>query len=535
MRSASSSGRSSCGCSCSTASSRATCSTRAAPTPLEAVEDLFRLDLLLSVRDQVEAYWDRKTEGGARTSQGLSLHKNGLDKLRRRLGEVEAAADADRDRLKALSERLGRKQARYKDELAKKESVGERLRAAEAAKVESAAAVGSAAQQTLRHVRSPHAFSASFGREMVSFKDHLDRAKLPESASREFFHELAEEPDCVCGRPLDDATRDAVRTRAAQYLGSDDVSLLNHLKSEVALATGNDPGEASRRLDGFLGELSSTIRKDIEARTEYDLVERDGTQGDPGLEKAGEDIREMEDEERDVTKRIQMYDAPTESGADDEIRSLRELGRRRDAAEQKLAEVTETLALKQKRDVLVGLLSAAHEAARDKLSRRLCDEANERVAGLMPHNDIRIREVAQSISLDGQRQGSEGETLAVAYAFLATLFDRADFKLPFVVDSPTGKIDFAIRRQVGEFVPRLAEQFVAFTTSSERPEFVPALEGSAGDVLHLTLFRKGDSALDDRARLEADVSETADGLLVKGRAFFHSFQLDDDADGIQTP
>ena len=501
----------------------------------QAVEDLFRLDLLLGVRDRVREYWDRKTEGGARTSQGLSLHKNALEKLRRRHAEVDAEAASDRERLAGTQERLDRMRARYKDELAKKESVGERLREAEGRRAESAAAVRSAAQQVLRFARGPHALSASFGQEMVSLKEHLDRAKLPESASREFFHELSEEPECVCGRPLDDATREAVRDRAARYLGSDDVSLLNHLKEQVSLATGGDPAEASNQLDVFLGDLAEAVREDDEARVEYELVERDGTQGDPELESVGRTIRTLEAEVGELEQVVKAYDAPAESGPDDRIRSLRELERRRDAAEGKLAEVTRTLALKQKRDVLVRLLETAHGSARDKLSRRLCDEANERVTRLMPYNDIRIREVGQSISLDGQRQGSEGETLAVAYAFLATLFDRAEFKLPFVVDSPTGKIDFAIRRQVGEFIPRLAEQFVAFTTSSERPEFVPALEEAADDVLHLTLFRKGDAAQDGQARQEAHVAETDDGLLVRGREFFHSFQLDADDDGIQAP
>jgi DNA sulfur modification protein DndD len=494
-----------------------------------AIEDLFQLDLFQKISRYVEEYWERETNGRtARTEQGMNRRRNRLDKLKRRIAEVSEKAESNRADLAALRETLTRKKRRYENAFAEQTTINERLQEAVAEFEKASASVQAASQRALQHIRSPHALCPSFGVEMISLKEHLDRVKLPESASREFFQELSEEDKCVCGRPIDDEAKAAIVDRASRYLGSDDVALLNALKSEVAAALGEDPENSSHRLDSLLRVLLEAVELENKARTERELVEREGVQDNPELKALMDEIQELEGRCRVLQERVEEYDASTDSASDEEVLSLKELRRRKEKAETEYAEITHTLALKEKRDVLTNLLRDSQAQARRALSRQICEEANERISALMPHNDIRIGGVDRSISLEGKKRGSEGETLAVAYAFLATLFERADFRLPFVVDSPTGKIDFAIRREIGGFIPRLAEQFVAFTTSSERPEFVPALEKAAADVLYLTLFRKGNTDLDELARREGAV-ETDDGLLVEGRGFFNVFQLDAEA------
>ena len=98
----------------------------------------------------------------------------------------------------------------------------------------------------------------------------------------------------------------------------------------------------------------------------------------------------------------------------------------------------------------------------------MCQEANKRIEGLMPSNAIRIREITQSLVLQGQKAGSVGETLSIGYAFLATLFNRTEHQLPFIVDSPANPIDLEVRANVAELVPKLSHQFIAFTISSEK-------------------------------------------------------------------
>jgi hypothetical protein len=139
--------------------------------------------------------------------------------------------------------------------------------------------------------------------------------------------------------------------------------------------------------------------------------------------------------------------------------------------------------------------------------------------------------VDQCLELYKKERGSAGETLTIGYAFLSTLFDRSDYQLPFIVDSPANPIDLDIREKIGRIIPKLSGQFIAFTISSERPGFVEALHDEVGsDVKFLTLFRKGLEDAEEKLDDEPDSRkrETKDGWRVEGSSFFRNFQVDED-------
>ncbi len=163
------------------------------------------------------------------------------------------------------------------------------------------------------------------------------------------------------------------------------------------------------------------------------------------------------------------------------------------------------------------------------ITTELCEQANARISELMPHNSISIDRIEQNLILEGQEGGSVGETLSIAYAFLATLFHRSDHQLPFVVDSPAGPIDLAVRPKIGELIPNLTGQFIAFTISSERARFIaPLKRASHTEIQFVTLFRKGSEELELEAHEKGDVLETEDGLNVTGEDFFNDFQLEEE-------
>ena len=122
-------------------------------------------------------------------------------------------------------------------------------------------------------MRNPHALSPEFAVAMTDLKSGLDRVKLPETAAREFFEELSRENECVCGRPVDEAIRTVIRERARQYLGSDDVSLLNAMKLDVSTAVGESPEQANRELSEKMAALSDLAKARQNARNELDCPE----------------------------------------------------------------------------------------------------------------------------------------------------------------------------------------------------------------------------------------------------------------------
>lgn len=498
----------------------------------QAIEDLFQLKFFTNLITRVNDYWQQQTSSsGAAEEKSLTRRRNRVQSLKERLELLRKAYTKARDDYEQAKQELLKKKNRFNAAIAEQRELGERLRKADADVHEARANVQTAAHETLGRMRSPQAISATFAEEMITLKASLDRAKLPESTAKEFFEDLAQEAVCVCGRPLDDETRKAVRDRAKLYLGSDDVALLNAIKQDIGTLVGTEATIHEMDLSNRLNELKSLIRREAEAQTIRDRVQAEGVADNPALEDAQREIDSLEEQLEASLTLCEKYEDMTDTAGDDDTYGIKVLERRLNDAEDKLAEITQTLFLKEKRDVIIRVLSQAQVKARDGISKVICEEANDRICSLLPHNAIRIETINRCLVLQGQEGGSVGETLSLAYAFLSTLFNRSEHQLPFVVDSPAGPLDFAVRPKVAELIPKLTDQFIAFTISSERDKFLLPLERAAEpkSLRLVTLFRKGAKDLEKSARSEQSKSETSDGICVLGREFFRNFHLDEEA------
>lgn len=493
-----------------------------------AIENLFQLGLFTSMAARVDDYWNNVVAGkSASEERGLSRRRNRVERLKLRLGELQAQQEKLVKARDSIKRRLLQKENQFKAAIEAREAHKERVQQAEQRLTQAEHRVELLTAQALAAFRDPHSLRASNALGMADLKANLDRVKLPERAAREFFEELATEEECVCGRPLDDETREAIRERAQRYLGSDDVALLNAMKSDIADRVGSEPASHESGLAERVRELVVAVDTADQRRTDRDAVREDAIAGDPGLEEANSEIQALHAELRDCEDRLSRFEDPTDTASDEDTLGIAVLERRLKDAERKLAEITHTLELKYRTEALSGILDVAHQAARARLSEQVCSEANARIRELMPHNDIWIDRVERCLALRGKEGGSVGETLSVAYAFLATLFNRTDHQLPFVVDSPANPIDLKVRGQVAQLIPRLAPQFIAFTISSERQGFFEHLEASSGQSIQcLTLFRKGAQELENAAMGVDGATSTTDGIVVENREFFTAFHLD---------
>lgn len=492
------------------------------------VENLFQINAFSSMARKVGAYWESQTEKvGATEERGLSRRQNRLNGLRERLRQLKTERKALQEKRDSLAEQLRRQEDAYNQEIKKEDARSKALNQAETKVEQLKGKVHVEALDVLDTMRDPHAMSARFAESMLALKDGLDKVKLPESAAREFFEDLANETECVCGRPIDTEIAGIIRTRAAQYLGSEDVALLNSMKTAIKDAIGEEAASAETTLKARIASLSEAVDKEREAMNELDSLQLEAESSDPAVKKAREEIERLRSRLSDVDEELEKFESKDQEQSDERTCGIDIIEKRVRNAEDRLAEITHTMTLKAKRDALVGILNCAHEKARNGITSELCTQANLRIGELMPHNNILIDRIEHSLMLQGQEGGSVGETLSVAYAFLATLFHRSDHQLPFVVDSPAGPIDLAVRPKIGELIPHLTGQFIAFTISSERARFIgPLKRASNTDVQFITLFRKGSAELETLARQHGEVLESGDGLNVAGETFFNEFQLD---------
>ncbi|WP_345861828.1 AAA family ATPase [Shewanella algae] len=492
------------------------------------VESLFQMNTFNAMSQKVEEHWDSKTLNVSATEErGLARRQNRLTNLKERLAELKDEQKTLQATRCDLAAQLEKKNEAYEEEIKKEEVRYQALTDAETTVERFKGKVREESLESLDRMRDPHALSSFFADWMLELKDGLDKVKLPESAAREFFEDLANEPECVCGRPIDAEIAKTIQTRASQYLGSEDVSLLNSMKTAIKDAVGDTPREHEQDLNEKMKALSKAVEDEREARNDLDSLRFEAENADPAIKIAREEIDSLRLKIENVDTELEKFDSKDTTQSDERTFGIEVLEKRIDDAERKLAEITHTLTEKAKRDILKRILDNAHNKAKQGITKELCQEANSQISDLMPQNNIFIDRIEQNLILKGQEGGSVGETLSIAYAFLATLFHRSDHQLPFVVDSPAGPIDLAVRPKIAALIPSLTGQFIAFTISSERERFTaPLKRASSTKVQFVTLFRKGSEKLERAAREKGTVTETCDGLNVAGEVFFNEFQLD---------
>ncbi|MEU6254260.1 hypothetical protein [Streptomyces sp. NPDC047043] len=489
----------------------------------EIVEDLFQIGTLKKLQDKITEYWDEVTKKSATEEVALTRRQNKLKRLRERLNRCRAQKEDLEGKRDETTARLQQQYAAYEQEISKEESRAQELEQRKDTAASLRKQVREEALDILDVMRSPNALSPIFARTLHDLKIGLDRVKLPESAAREFFTELADEEFCVCGRPIDDHIRGEIRSRAEQYLGSDDVTLLNSMKTAIQDAVGQSHESAEEEFRRKLHHLSMAMGEERSARNEVDLLQRAAEQADPAVRDASEEIRRLETRLADISDELDQH---TNGDTSENTRDVNVLAVRVKDAEDDVAEITKTITLKRKRDILRKILREAYHTARQGILDEVREEANKRIRELMPHNEIEIMRIEKCLVLAGKEGGSVGENLSIAYAFLASLFNRSEHQLPFIVDSPANPIDLANRSRIGPLIPRLTRQFIAFTISSEREQFVPNLKTACDDgVQFITLFRKVDEQLIEAARVTSDHVETRDGIVVHGEPFFNEFQV----------
>jgi len=498
-----------------------------------AIEELFQLSVLSKLSTRVNSYWEEVEKSrSAKDLSGLTRRRNKVTMLRERIRFLSGRQDQANSLYKGYQKKLDALTEKYKSELAKQEEVLGKVAQAESLLYSARQDMTNSAKIALFRMRNPHALSAAWARDLLSLKKSMDRVKLPESAAREFFTELSGESECVCGRQIDDKARAAILERANSYLGSDDVSLLNSMKTVITDLIGEAPEIHESELKNHFAELKEKVRIHEESLTYLNSLKIEAESGNPNLKEVDKEIQGLQGTIELLEKELLGYSNPSDALPDEQTFGINVLKKRLDNAERQLAEITETLDIKEKTRIISRVITAAHSNAQSLVSNKICVEANRKIETLMPDNAIRIERIERCLRLQGQEGGSVGEQLAIAYAFLATLFSSSNHSMPFVVDSPANPIDLEVRKRVAELIPNLTSQFIGFTISSERQGFLQPLESSTNNpIQQITLFRKGNLELEARAKKNTSCIETKDGILVSDRNFFCEFQLDKEDGG----
>lgn len=312
-------------------------------------------------------------------------------------------------------------------------------------------------------VKTPYLVSEGLCNRMYEFGDAMKKLKLPKSSSKDFFTELAYAEKCVCDRCIGEKERDAILKNAERYLGSDHQAVLNNIKSVLMGSTYDERLVAAFEELGKLQEQKTRLNARF-ADVEDKLIKAGG----PQVEQLQSEIEVLIGQISSAQTQLKIIESKDED--DETLTEENNLhkARRADAEyEVKIASTTKTNAALRKKNVVQDLVNEIKTQATAALKEEIIKKANDKISRVIKDDYIEIESIDGYIKLKDREGASDGQTLSIGYCFLGTLFEEAELEFPFVIDSPTGKMDFDKRQAVADIIPVVFNQMIAFVQSAE--------------------------------------------------------------------
>jgi len=475
-----------------------------------AIRTLYRLDRLGDLKRQVARLVDEKQQSAAAVSsatelKGVRRWQNATSQAATKKIELAQQVRTHQKRRKTLEAEQVNLSAEISEHIQQDETLKKRKDALDSERALIERAIFEATAQGLVVLRSPARIHPRILERLHALGSKLHHLKLPKTTSAEFFRELANEAECICGRAISAVERKAILERAELYLAEDQIAVINKMKLALRESAGDET-----EFTAIADLLRRSLRDLQRNKTAHDQLELDRIEsGDTELEGLRTQLRAVEDELKEIEKAVERLTTKDPSrqralGVDDKTNlPLCEAELRR--CQEKLATITNTRRFMLQAERVQSIVEDVAAIALDRLRERVRHSTNEKLTHLVPSEALQVARIGGALELASggltTKGGvSEGQSLAVAYAFLTSLLTEAPYQLPFIVDSPAVSLDTHVRREVGELIPELFGQMIMFVISSEREGFADAFYNRE-DVHFVTLWRESD-----------DITEVREGL-----------------------
>lgn len=360
-------------------------------------------------------------------------------------------------------------------------------------------------------IKSPYLLSESLCARMFELGNSMKKLKLPKTIAKDFFTELASADRCVCDRCIGERERTAILKRADQYLGSDQQSVLNTVKSSLMDSVYD---ERLKKAFEELEELRAQAnRLDTRFKTNEEKLIKAGGEKARELQERIEELIRLISIARDELERIESKDENDASLTEEN--NLHKADQKFKYYEQEIAKATRTNTALRKKELVDSLVNEIKLQATTALKQEIVRKTNEKLRRVIVDDYVEIESIDRYIKLKGRDGASEGQTLSIAYCFLGTLFEDSELEFPFIIDSPTGKMDFEKRQAVADIIPLVFNQMIAFVQSAEVERFADRFYANP-DSQYLTVV----ASPQDQAV-----------VVYEGIDFFDSYQREHKGDG----
>ncbi len=484
-----------------------------------AIRTLYQLDDISALQQRVSYAVTKRQEALERTSgktkRGVSRHQKLVDGAKTQLTKLENTLRKKSSSYSMLEEERDKVGEDIASHMARNGNLEKRWKQLNDEADDLAGDIQSLTGQAIQTFRNPATLSSAITARLTALGATLTRARLPKSVSSDFFGEVADEGECICGRPIGSAERVILRERKEQYLAQDQISAIATMKDRLntSVATETSFLESCEILQEKLE--ARQVNETAMARLKLEAEERGDDDMRPLRKRESEIKIELATLEKEI-EHLQTADPVKQRAHQCTEKTNIPLARRyHEECKATLNEVKDSYRLSRQRDILLDQLQRIEKIALTDLREVIREETNCRLETLVQMEDLRVERIDGVLELSSNKTSrkddvSEGQSLSVAYAFLTALLSKAPFELPFIVDSPAVSLDLDVRKEVSSVIPELFDQMILFVISSEQAAFAENFY-EREDTRFITLRQTANGCVETRYGLEEFRRQSADG------------------------
>ena len=450
-----------------------------------AILYLYQLDKMDNLCNRIDKLITIKQEDGNSriTARSVSIYKTKAEKKKKKYEYLCSAYAVKSEELKKKKCRRDSYEKQYQDIISKDEDMQKEQEELSQQKREIRRQMSECTAQIMSYIKKPYNLQMELHMRLQGLWQNMQTLRLPKNVAKEFFNELADSGECICGRCIGTEQRIKILQNAQKYLGQSEFAVLNEVKTALKEYSIDTDLELKKQ------QLKELLSKEQEIQNALDrlavVMAEKGNQEIMRVKKAVEQLSgEIELLERECLRLntkdyISNIDLTPDSNIHLAYKKWQE-------AKDIYSKANGTFEFIKKAEKLKAYILEVKRLTLEKLKVFIIDETNNKVRHIIKNDTVRIKNIIGHLIFEDRENLSEGQNLAVAYAYIGTLFEHSQNQFPFVVDSPAAALDLNMRREIATIMPGLFQQMIIFVTSGEKQGFVETYYGRS-DVKYYTV------------------------------------------------
>lgn len=377
-------------------------------------------------------------------------------------------------------------------------------------------------------IKNPVNLDKKFVSALDVVQENLYKLKIPASATKAFFEELVDNKDCICDREMNEKAISAINNNKDKYFDEDRAGIYNSLKTDIREKL-NSKDFDREILDKKNDEFKNLKDQKDTADGDYQLALENVKQSAPS--NLAEKMKNKELlilQKKELEKEIEEINNDSEENVN-KTKNIKYLNKAIKQQDEVIAQVQGNISLRDDVEKIKGICKNIKIDVKKLVKQKIIDDCNNELRKIFSGNKLlQIEDIEEYITLQNQSSGSEGQKLSVGMLYLSVLLGRENVNFFTIFDSPCGKIDLHVRKDLSEPLADLVKnngQFITFVQSGERADFTTTIENKVDnkEILYLTIFDKERFANENLPSLPDTKFESNNAIFVKDKKFFNEF------------